>query len=108
MSAVIPAQAWLFAAALALLAIGLAGLVVRRSFVGMLVGLGLAWVSVGALALVFALFAGGEAQAAVGGGLALCTALVCVLQIAVGLALVVARIARRGSLDTEDARLLEG
>lgn len=108
MSGALPETAWLFAAALALFAIGLLGLVVRRSFVGMLVGLGFAWGAVGLLALVFALRGATAEGVGRAGGLALCIAVVGVLQIAVGLALVVARVARRGSLDAEEARLLEG
>ncbi|MFO0691216.1 MAG: NADH-quinone oxidoreductase subunit K [Myxococcota bacterium] len=95
-------------AALALFWIGLLGLVLRRSLVGMLVGLGLAWASVAALAIGFGLLSGDAASAVEAGGLALCAAIVGCLQVVVGLALVFARVARKGSIDAEEAKLLEG
>lgn len=99
---------WLVFGGLALFWIGLLGLVLRRSLVGMLVGLGLAWASVAALAIAFGLLSGEAGQAVKAGGLALCVAIVGCLQVVVGLALVFARVARKGSIDAEDARLLEG
>jgi NADH:ubiquinone oxidoreductase subunit K len=94
--------------ALALFWIGLLGLVLRRSLIGMLVGLGFAWTAVAAIAIAFGLASGDGADAVRAGGLALCVAIVGCLQVAVGLALVVARVSRRGSIDAEEARLLEG
>lgn len=99
---------WLTFAALALFWIGLLGLVLRRSLVGMLVGLGFAWASVSALAIAFGLLSGSASQAVAAGGLALCAAIVGCLQVVVGLALIFARVGRRGSIDAEEARLLEG
>ena len=94
--------------ALALFWIGLLGLVWRRSLVGMLVALGLCWASVAVLALAAGLGQAGVEGAVRAGGLALCAAIVGCLQVAVGLALVVARVSRRGSIDADEARLLEG
>lgn len=99
---------WLVFGALALFWIGLLGLVLRRSLVGMLVGLGLAWASVAVIAIAFGLLSGEPGQAVKAGGLALCASIIGCLQVVVGLALVFARVARKGSIDAEDARLLEG
>lgn len=99
---------WLVFAALALFWIGLLGLVLRRSLVGMLVGLGLAWTSVAAIAIAFGLLSGDGERAVEAGGLALCASIVGCLQVVVGLALVFARVSRKGSIDAEEARLLEG
>ncbi|MEZ4332488.1 MAG: NADH-quinone oxidoreductase subunit K [Myxococcota bacterium] len=104
----IDAVEWLFFGGMALLWIALLGLVLRRSLVGMLVGLGLAWASVSLLAIAFALFEAEPVLAVRAGGLALVAAIVGCLQVAVGIALVVARVGRRGSIDAEEARLLEG
>lgn len=99
---------WLVLGALGLFWIGLLGLVLRRSLVGMLVGLGFAWASVAAIAIAFGLLAEDADRAAAAGGLAVCASIVGCLQVVVGLALVFARVGRRGSIDAEDARLLEG
>ena len=76
--------------------------------VGMLVGLLFAWVSVAMAAIGFVFLQGDPAEAAAGGALVLCVSVVCCLQIATGLSIVVARIRRHGTLDAEDAGLLEG
>lgn len=99
---------WLVPGALALFWIGLCGLVLRRSFVAMLIGLGFAWASVALAAIGFGLLSGDAGRAASAGALALCAGVVGCLQVAVGLALVFARVTRRGSIDAEEARLLEG
>lgn len=99
---------WIVFGALALFWVGLLGLVWRRSFVGMLVGLGFAWTSVAGLALAVGLLQPDGVRAAQASGLALCAAIVGCLQTGVGVALVFARVSRRGSIDAEDARLLEG
>ena len=105
---------WLVFGAFALFWVGLLGIVWRRNFVGMLVGLGFAWTSVAGLALATGLLQAEQAgqvdslRAAPAGGLALCAAIVGSLQVGVGLALVQARVSRRGSIDAEEARLLEG
>lgn len=104
----VDALQWLVFGGLALLWLALLGLVLRRSLVGMLVGLGLAWAAVSALAIAFALIEPEAALAVRAGGLALVASIVGCLQVAVGLALVVARVSRRGSIDAEEARLLEG
>lgn len=95
-------------AAFAVFWIGLLGLVLRRSLVGMLFGLGLAWASVAVIAIAFGLLSGREDRAVAAGGLALCAAIVGCLQVVVGLAIVFARVGRKGSIDAEEARLLEG
>jgi len=88
--------------------IGMLGLLWRRSLVGMLVGVLFGWLSVSVAGIAF-LALQSEAQGAVGGAVfVLCAALVCGLQVALGLAIVVARVARRGTLDAQDAGLLEG
>jgi len=94
--------------ALALFWVGLLGLVLRRSLVGMLVGLGFAWASVAGLGIAVGLFQADSEAAVRAGGFALCAAIAGCLQVAVGLALVFARVRRRGSIDAEEARLLEG
>lgn len=93
--------------------IGVLGLLWRRSLIGMLVGLLFCWVSVGLLGLgLDGVFAGAEAEAlaarARGSALVLCIAVLGSLHIAVGLGIIVARIKRRGTLDADDAGLLEG
>ena len=64
--------------------------------------------SVAGIALAFALLQPDAARATRAGGLALCAAIVGCLQVGVGVALVFARVGRRGTIDAEDARLLEG
>lgn len=99
---------WLVVGSMALFWIGLLGLFWRRNLVGMLVGLGLAWASVAGLAMAAGLLQADAEQAVGAGGLVLCAALVGCLQVAIGLTLVFARVSRRGSIDVEEARLLEG
>jgi NADH:ubiquinone oxidoreductase subunit K len=94
--------------AISLFWIGMLGLLWRRSLLGMLVGLLFAWVSVAMAVIGFALMRADEAAGAAGGEIVLCVAVLGCLQIAVGLAIVVARIKRSGSLDAQDAGLLEG
>ena len=99
---------WLFLGSFALFWVGLLGLVWRRNFVGMLIGLGFAWTSVAGLALAVGLLQADALLASRAGGLALCAAIAGCLQVTVGIALVHARVSRRGSIDVEEARLLEG
>jgi len=94
--------------AIGLFWVGMLGLLWRRSLLGMLVGLLFAWVSVAMAAIGFSLMRAEEEGAAIGGGLVLCMAVLGCLQIVVGLSIVVARIKRRGTLDADDAGLLEG
>lgn len=108
MNTAVPDMAWLFFAGLALFWVGLLGLFVRRSLVGMLIGLGFAWSAIVLTAIAFALATRDPDPAAVGGAIALSAAIVGCLEVAVGLALVTARVRRRGSIDAEEARLLEG
>jgi NADH:ubiquinone oxidoreductase subunit K len=92
--------------------IGMLGLLWRRSLVGMLVGILFAWLSVAMLSIGFSISAaagaGGGDRSALGGVLVFCVSAIACLQIAIGLGIVVARIRRRGSLDADDAGLLEG
>lgn len=94
--------------AVALFWIGMLGLLWRRSLVGMLVGLLFAWISVAMGAIGFAVLQGNPENAAAGGALVLCVSVLFCLQTAIGLSIVVARIRRRGTLDADDAGLLEG
>lgn len=98
----------LVAAAVVLFWIGMLGLLWRRSLVGMLVGLLFAWISVALGATGFAALSSQPENAAAGGALVFCLAAMGFLQISVGLAIVVARIRRHGTLDADDAGLLEG
>jgi NADH:ubiquinone oxidoreductase subunit K len=98
----------LVAGAIVLFWIGMLGLLWRRSLVGMLTGLLFAWLSVAIGVIGFAILQGDPANAAAGGALVLCVSVLCCLQISTGLAIVVARIRRRGTLDADDAGLLEG
>lgn len=102
------APALLLLAALVLFWIGMLGLLWRRSLLGMLVGLLFSWISVSMGGIAFSLLQRSTQSEASGSALVLCAALVGSLQIAVGLAIVVARIERRGTLDADDAGLLEG
>jgi len=99
---------WLVGAALGLFWIAMVGLLWRRSLIGMLVGLLLGWVSVALAAIGFIGLQPDPAARALGGVLVVCVVLVSGLQIAVGLGVVMARIRRRGTLDADDAGLLEG
>lgn len=98
----------LIMASLGLLWIGMLGLLWRRSLVGMLVGLFLGWISAVLAALGMTGLRGQSIEVAEAGVFGLLVAVVGCLQVAVGLAIVVARIKRRGSLDADDAGLLEG
>ena len=102
------ASGMLVAAALALFWVGMLGLLWRRSLIGMLVGVLFGWLSVALAAIGFVGFQVDPDAAVRGSALVLCIGLVCALQIVTGLAIVVARIARRGTLDAQDAGLLEG
>lgn len=95
-------------AAIALFWIGMLGLLWRRSLVGMLVGLLFAWISVAMSASGFAVLQGENENIGAGGALVLCVAVMTCLQATIGLSIVVARIKRRGTLDADDAGLLEG
>ncbi|MBW1883844.1 MAG: NADH-quinone oxidoreductase subunit K [Deltaproteobacteria bacterium] len=94
--------------ALMLFWVGMLGLLWRRSLVGMLVGLLFAWISVALAGIGFSALRGTTDARALGGVLVLCSAVLGGLQIAVGLGIVIARIKRRGTLDADDAGLLEG
>ena len=94
--------------AVALFWVGMLGLLWRRSLVGMLVGLVFAWVSVAVVSMAFGIAPVGAKHSATGGALVLCISALCTMQIAVGIGVVVARIKRRGTLDADDAGLLEG
>ncbi len=105
--------------AIALFWIGMLGLLWRRSLVGMLIGLAFAWISVGIGAIGFVVLRAGTGlrsvetlesavPSAAGGALVVCIGAIGCLQVATGLALVAARIRRRGTLDADDAALLEG
>lgn len=88
--------------------IGMLGLLWRRSLVGMLIGILFAWISVAVASIGFGFSAGDGESSARGGILVLCVSVIACMQIAIGLGIVVARIRRRGSLDADDAGLLEG
>ena len=94
--------------ALMLFWVGMLGLLWRRSLVGMLVGLLFAWISVGLAGIGFSSLRESEAEVGEGGVFVLLAVILGVSQIAVGLGIVVARIKRRGTLDADDAGLLEG
>jgi NADH:ubiquinone oxidoreductase subunit K len=98
----------LVVAGIALFWISMLGLLWRRSLVGMLVGLLLGWLSVAVAAIGFVGLRLETGERALGGTLVLCAVLIGTLQVAVGLAIVVARIKRHGTLDADDAGLLEG
>jgi NADH:ubiquinone oxidoreductase subunit K len=98
----------LVSGAVVLFWIGMLGLLWRRSLVGMLVGLLFAWISVAMAAIGFAVLQGDPLKGAAGGALVLCVSVLFCLQTAIGLSIVVARIRRRGTLDADDAGLLEG
>jgi NADH:ubiquinone oxidoreductase subunit K len=102
--------------ALMLFWVGMLGLLWRRSLVGMLVGLLFAWISVALAGVGFVTLRANETSMisasdptnAVGGVFVLVVSILGGIQIAVGLGIVVARIKRRGTLDADDAGLLEG
>jgi NADH:ubiquinone oxidoreductase subunit K len=95
-------------AAIALFWVGMLGLLWRRSLVGMLVGLLFAWISVAMSAIGFSVLQGASENVGTGGALVLCVSVMSFLQATIGLSIVVARIRRRGTLDADDAGLLEG
>ncbi len=99
---------WLVGSAIALFWIGMLGLLWRRSLVGMLLGLLFAWISVALSAIGFVGLQGDAERVAAGGGFVLCVCVLMCMQLAAGLSIVVARIRRRGTLDADDAGLLEG
>lgn len=94
--------------AIALFWLGMLGLLWRRSLVGMLIGLLFAWTSVAVGAVGFSVLQGQVENVPAGGAFILCVSVLCGLQISVGMGIVVARIRRRGTLDADDAGLLEG
>jgi len=108
MDAVTNPAGWIIVGALMLFWVGMLGLLWRRSLVGMLVGLLFSWISVALAGIGFAALRGTEGSAASGGAFVLCALILGSIQIAVGLGIVVARIKRRGTLDADDAGLLEG
>lgn len=93
---------------LALFWVAMLGLLWRRSLIGMLMGVLFGWLSavVGGIGWL----AGRADEAAPGEGAILLVvfALIGAIQIALGLAIVVARVVRRGTLDVQEAGLLEG
>lgn len=99
---------WLVVSGLALFWVAMLGLLWRRSLVGMLLGLLLGWVSVALSGLGFVGLQTQAADRALGSVFVLCALLVGSLQVVAGLGIVVARIKRRGTLDADDAGLLEG
>ena len=88
--------------------IGMLGLLWRRSLLGMLVGVLFGWISVALVGLAYSRVQPTPEQTAEGAALILIVCLVGALQIALGLSLVFSRISRRGTLDAQDAGLLEG
>jgi NADH:ubiquinone oxidoreductase subunit K len=102
------ASVLLVVGSLVLFWVGMLGLLWRRSLVGMLVGVLFSWLSVTVAGVAAISFQTQPSIAVRGAIFVLCAALVCALQIALGLAIVVSRIARRGTLDAQDAGLLEG
>lgn len=99
---------WLVVLGILLFWAGMLGLLWRRSLVGMLVGILIAWLSVAVVGVGFAIFPESAQARAQGGAWVVCVAIISVLQVCVGLGIVVARIRRRGTLDADDAGLLEG
>ena len=93
--------------ALLLFWVGMLGLLWRRSLIGMLVGLLFAWIAVAVLATGFTLLRGASGVG-LGGSLVLSVMTIGGLHVVIGLGIVVARIKRRGTLDADDAGLLEG
>ena len=93
---------------LALFWVAMLGLLWRRSLIGMLVGVLFGWLSVLVVGVGWLSTRSTEATPGEGGALLVVFILVGLLQVALGLALVVARVVRRGTLDVQDAGLLEG
>ena len=103
-----PSDVILLVGALALFWVAMLGLLWRRSLIGMLVGVLFGWLSVVLSAMAMSSLRTGAESELGAGSLIFCAALVGALQVALGLSIVVARVARRGSLDAQDAGLLEG
>jgi NADH:ubiquinone oxidoreductase subunit K len=88
--------------------VSMLGLLWRRNLVGMLLGVLIGWLSVISGSIGAALRNGEVVEPVGAAGLILVLGLVCGLQVALGLSLIIARITRRGSLDVQEAELLEG
>jgi len=93
---------------LALFWVAMLGLLWRRSLVGMLVGVLFGWLSVVVAAVGFAFARGNTEESQISAVFVLLAALISGLQVALGLSIVIARVSRRGTLDAQDAGLLEG
>ena len=93
---------------LALFWIAMLGMLWRRSLIGMLVGVLFGWLSAVVVGVGWLAARSNEANSGEGAVLLIVFALVGLLQIALGLAIVVARVVSRGTLDVQDAGLLEG
>ena len=93
---------------LALFWVAMLGLLWRRSLIGMLVGVLFGWLSVVVVGVGWLSARSSEATPGEGAVLLVVFVLVGLLQVALGLAIVVARVVRRGTLDVQDAGLLEG
>ncbi len=98
----------LVAGGLALFWVAMLGLLWRRSLVGMLVGVLFGWLSVVVAAVGFSLARIDATESETGAVFVLLAALISGLQVALGLSIVIARVSRRGTLDAQDAGLLEG
>ncbi len=66
------------------------------------------WTAFSTGAIAFVVLQGEPDNTAAGGALVLCVLVLCCLQTVAGLSIVVARIRRHGTLDADDAGLLEG
>ena len=103
-----PVPTLLYLAALGFFWIGMLGLLWRRSLIGMLVGVLFGWLSVVLGATAWLRAAAPSASSEEGASIVFCVVLVAAIQAVLGLSIVVSRVARSGSLDAEDAGLLEG
>ncbi len=99
---------WLTLTATAFFWIAALGLLWRRSLLGMLVGIFFGWISVAVAGIGFLGRSATNEHAAGAMVFVLCVTLVACLELVLGLTIVVARVARRGSLDAQEADLLEG
>lgn len=88
--------------------VAMLGLLWRRSLIGMLLGVLFGWLSTVIVGIGWVVGRSGTAETGDGAVLLIVFALVGALQVALGIAIVVARVVRRGSLDVQDAVLLEG
>ena len=93
---------------LALFWVAMLGLLWRRSLIGMLMGVLFGWLSVVVVGIGWLVARSTEVAPGEGGALLVVFILVGLLQVALGVAIVVARVVRRGTLDVQDAGLLEG